>query len=80
MPQLREAAEPYTPKLFRGKRLLATEPLRALVVGAFERGLSLRDVESVCDPSQIGKRLADLGVEQALVESPVFETGDFRTP
>ncbi len=43
---MREAAEPYTSKLFpRGsKRLLATEPLKAMVVGAFVRGLSLRDV------------------------------------
>ena len=51
VPQVREAAEPYTSKLFpRGsKRLLATEPLKAMVVGAFVRGLSLRDVESLCE-------------------------------
>ena len=48
---MREAAEPYTSKLFPhgSQRLLATEPLKAMVVGAFVRGLSLRDVESLCE-------------------------------
>ena len=57
LPQLREAAEPFTSKLFpRGsKRLLATEPLRALVVGAFVRGLSMRDVESLCEEAGLGQ-------------------------
>jgi putative transposase len=56
VPQLREAAEPYTSKLFpRGKRLLATEPLRAMVVGAFVRGLSMRDVESLCEEAGLGQ-------------------------
>lgn len=57
VPQLREAAEPFTSKLFpRGSgRLLATEPLRALVVGAFVRGLSMRDVESLCQEAGLGK-------------------------
>ena len=44
VPQVREAAEPFTSKLFpRGKRLLRTEPLKAMVVGAFVRGLSMRE-------------------------------------
>ncbi len=56
VPQLREAAEPFTSKLFpRGKRLLRTEPLKALVVGAFVRGLSLRDVESLCEEAGLGQ-------------------------
>jgi putative transposase len=56
LPQLREAAEPFTSKLFpRGKRLLRTEPLRALVVGAFVRGLSMRDVESLCEEAGLGQ-------------------------
>jgi putative transposase len=57
VPQLREAAEPFTSKLFpRGsKRLLATEPLKALVVGAFVRGLSMRDVESLCEEAGLGQ-------------------------
>ena len=56
VPQVREAAEPYTSKLFpRGKRLLATEPLKAMVVGAFVRGLSMRDVESLCEEAGLGQ-------------------------
>ncbi len=56
VPQLREAAEPFTSKLFpRGKRLLRTEPLKAMVVGAFVRGLSMRDVESLCEEAGLGQ-------------------------
>lgn len=57
VPQLREAAEPFTSKLFpRGsKRLLTTEPLKAMVVGAFVRGLSMRDVESLCEEAGLGQ-------------------------
>jgi transposase-like protein len=57
LPQLRAAAEPFTSKLFpRGsKRLLTTEPLKALVVGAFVRGLSMRDVESLCEEAGLGQ-------------------------
>jgi putative transposase len=56
IPQVREAAEPFTSKLFPyGTRLLRTEPLKALVVGAFVRGLSMRDVESLCDEAGLGK-------------------------
>jgi putative transposase len=35
--------------------LLRTEPLRALVIGAFVRGLSMRDVESLCEQAGLGK-------------------------
>jgi transposase-like protein len=57
VPQVREAAEPFTSKLFpRGcGRLLATEPLKAMVVGAFVRGLSMRDVESLCEEAGLGR-------------------------
>lgn len=57
IPQLREAAEPFTSKLFprESKRLLQTEPLKALVVGAFVRGLSMRDVESLCEEAGLGQ-------------------------
>jgi putative transposase len=56
IPQVREAAEPFVSKLFpRGTKLLRTEPLRALVIGAFVRGLSMRDVESLCDKAGLGK-------------------------
>ncbi|MCA1699308.1 MAG: IS256 family transposase, partial [Actinobacteria bacterium] len=48
---------PFTSKLFpRGsKRLLATEPLKAMVIGAFVRGLSMRDVESLCEEAGLGQ-------------------------
>nr|MBA3358818.1 transposase [Thermoleophilaceae bacterium] len=57
LPQLRAAAGPFSSKLFpRGsKRLLTTEPLRALVVGAFVRGLSMREVESLCEEAGLGQ-------------------------
>jgi putative transposase len=56
MPQVRQAAEPFVSKLFpRGTKLLRTEPLRALVIGAFVRGLSMRDVESLCEQAGLGK-------------------------
>jgi putative transposase len=56
IPQVRAAAEPFVSKLFpRGTKLLRTEPLRAMVIGAFVRGLSMRDVESLCDQAGLGK-------------------------
>ena len=56
IPQIREAAEPFVSKLFpRGAKLLRTEPLRAMVIGAFVRGLSMRDIESLCDKAGLGK-------------------------
>jgi putative transposase len=56
IPQIREAAEPFVSKLFpRGTKLLRSEPLRALVIGAFVRGLSMRDVESLCEQAGLGK-------------------------
>src|SRR5437899_4236891 len=56
IPQIREAAEPFVSKLFpRGAKLLRTEPLKALVIGAFVRGLSMRDIESLCQKAGLGK-------------------------
>jgi putative transposase len=56
IPQVREAAEPFVSRLFpHGTRLLRTEPLKAMVVGAFVRGLSMRDVESLCEQAGLGK-------------------------
>jgi Transposase, Mutator family len=55
IPQVREAAETFASKLFpRGTKLVRTEPLKALVVGAFVRGLSMRDVESLCEQAGLG--------------------------
>jgi putative transposase len=34
---------------------LKTEPLKALIVGAFVRGLSMRDVESLCSEARLGQ-------------------------
>jgi transposase-like protein len=56
IPQLREAAEPFVSKLFPcSTKLLRTEPLRAMVIGAFVRGLSMRDIESLCAEAGLGK-------------------------
>jgi transposase-like protein len=56
IPQVRETAEPFVSKLFpRGTKLLRTEPLKAMVIGAFVRGLSMRDVESLCEQAGLGK-------------------------
>jgi transposase-like protein len=56
IPQVREAAEPFVSRLFPHRtRLLRTEPLKAMVVGAFVRGLSMRDVESLCEQAGLGK-------------------------
>jgi transposase-like protein len=37
------------------RRLLTTEPLKALVVGALVRGLSMRDVEALCEEAGLGQ-------------------------
>jgi putative transposase len=56
IPRVREAAQTFASKLFpRGTKLVRTEPLKALVVGAFVRGLSMRDVESLCEKAGLGK-------------------------
>jgi putative transposase len=55
IPQVREAAEPFVSALPRARKLVATEPLRAMVIGAFVRGLSMRDVESLCEKAGLGK-------------------------
>jgi len=56
IPQVREAAETFASRLFpRTVKLLRTEPLKALVIGAFVRGLSMRDVESLCEQAGLGK-------------------------
>jgi len=58
IPQAREAAMPFVSKLFpkwHCKRLLRTDPLKALVIGGFVRGLSVRDVESLCDEAGLGR-------------------------
>jgi putative transposase len=56
IPQVREAAEPFVSKLFPcSTKVLRSEPLRAMVIGAFVRGLSMRDIESLCEQAGLGK-------------------------
>ena len=58
IPQVREAAMPFVSKLFpkwHRKRLLRTDPLKALIIGGFVRGLSMRDVESLCEQAGLGR-------------------------
>ena len=58
IPQARQAAVPFVSKLFpkwHCKRLLRTDPLKALVIGGFVRGLSMRDIESLCEEAGVGK-------------------------
>jgi putative transposase len=58
IPQAREAVMPFVSKLFpkwHCKRLLRTDPLKALVVGGFVRGLSMRDIESLCEEAGLGR-------------------------
>ena len=56
IPQVREAAEPFVSALFpHSTKLLRTQPLEAMVVGAFVRGLSMRDVESLCEEAGLGR-------------------------
>jgi putative transposase len=56
LPQVREAAEPFVSRLFPcSTKVLRSEPLRAMVIGAFVRGLSMRDIESLCEQAGLGK-------------------------
>jgi putative transposase len=55
IPQVRSAAEPFVSKLFPcSTKVLRTEPLRAMVIGAFVRGLSMRDIEALCAEAGLG--------------------------
>jgi transposase-like protein len=56
--QVRQAAEPFVSKLFpywHRKRLLRTDPLRAMIISAFVRGLSMRDIEALCEEAGLGR-------------------------
>jgi putative transposase len=58
IPQVREAAEPFVSKLFpywHRKRLLRTDPLKAMIISAFVRGLSTRDIEALCEEAGLGR-------------------------
>jgi len=71
IPQVGEAAETFASQRFsRTPKPLRTEPLKALVIGAFVRGPSMRDVESRAGRARQAvevDRVADLrGAERAL--------------
>ena len=56
IPQVRQTPEAFASKLFlRTPKLLRVEPLKALVIGAFVCGPSMRDVESLCELAGLGK-------------------------
>ena len=58
IPQVRETAEPFVSKLFpywHRKRLLRTDPLKAMIISAFVRGLSTRDIEALCEEAGLGR-------------------------
>ncbi len=62
---------PFVSKLFpkwHCKRLLRTDLLKALVIGGFMRGLSMRDVESLCEEAFL--RLAWIVVRRNLQRQP----------
>jgi transposase-like protein len=55
IPQVRRAAEPFVSRLFCVRpKVLGTEPLRAMVIGAFVRGLSMRDIDPLCQKAGLG--------------------------
>jgi Transposase, Mutator family len=63
IPQVREAAMPFVSKLFpkwHCKRLLRTDPLKALVIGGFVRDLSMR--EATEDWVELGRDLTGRGL------------------
>src|SRR2546423_4378978 len=58
IPQVREAVMPFVSKLFpkwHCKRLLRTDPLKALVIGGVGCGLSVRGVESLCEEARLSR-------------------------
>jgi hypothetical protein len=57
IPQARAAAEPFVSMLFPcSTKVLRTEPLRAMVIGAFVRGLSMRDIETLSSATRLEPR------------------------
>lgn len=56
MPQLRACAERFVCRVIPDTRtIIRTRPLEALVIGAYVRGLSDRDIESLLQESGLGK-------------------------
>jgi putative transposase len=56
VPQVRSSGRAVRVEMFPcSMKVLRTEPLRAMVIGAFVRGLSMRDIESLCEKAGLGK-------------------------
>jgi len=56
MPQLRETADRFVSKILPDVRtVVRTRPLEALIIGAYVRGLSDRDIESLIQEAGLGK-------------------------
>jgi len=56
MPQIRGAAEKFVSSVIpNGRTALRTRPLEALVIGAWVRGLSDRDIESLVEEAGLGQ-------------------------
>ena len=57
IPQVRHTTVPFVSKLFpkwHCKRQFRTDPLKTLVIDGFVRGLSMRDIESLCEEVGLG--------------------------
>src|SRR2546429_2768842 len=68
IPQAREAAMPFVSKLFpkwHCKRLLRTDPLKALVIGGVVPGVSGRDVAAVCGGGRPGRTAQSTGAPRS---------------
>lgn len=56
VPQLRDTADRFVSKILPDVRtVVRTRPLEALVIGAYVRGLSDRDIESLIQEAGLGK-------------------------
>jgi len=56
MPQLRDTADRFVSKILPDVRtVIRTRPLEALIIGAYVRGLSDRDIESLLQEAGLGK-------------------------
>jgi len=55
MPQVRETAERFVSAVIpHAKRVIRTEPLKALIIGSYVRGLSDRDIQSLAEEAGLG--------------------------
>jgi hypothetical protein len=55
VPQIRGAAEKFVSSVLPNGRTIRTRPLEALIIGAWVRGLSDRDIESLVEEAGLGQ-------------------------